>query len=89
MTISTYLFMCKSELMLEDGLPVAEELYFICEKIKIIGQGLGELIIIDMIKCHVCGRGWQKACIHHICARRCGSTECFFPFARGRISKPG
>jgi hypothetical protein len=53
--VYTYLFMCKSQFMLKDRLPVAEQLYLICKDIKILGQGLGEFVIIEISKWHDCG----------------------------------
>jgi hypothetical protein len=47
-----YLFMSKTEFVLQYSLPITKELNFICQNIKIISQGLGEFLVVEVFVWH-------------------------------------
>jgi hypothetical protein len=50
---ATYLLMSKSELVLQNGFPVAQKLHFVCEDIKIFCQCSREFLIVEVIIWHI------------------------------------
>jgi hypothetical protein len=55
-----YLFMGKAEFVLQDSLPITKELNFICQNIKIISQGFGEFLVVEVFAWHVVVLGYEE-----------------------------
>lgn len=43
-----YLFVCKAQLVFENGLPIAQQLNFVSQNIEVLGQCFHELIKISV-----------------------------------------
>ncbi len=43
-----YLFVCKTQLMFENSLPIAQQLNFVSQNIEVLGQCFHELIKISV-----------------------------------------